>query len=72
MLLSSPSFWNGFEPTKIVEIRMEKQYVIAVKFCFGILFFVSFAVFWIITAKLEKMEIKKDYSDADLLAFTKS
>jgi hypothetical protein len=60
------------EPTKIVEIRMEKQYVIAVKFCFGILFFVSFAVgFELLPPTFLKKWKLKDYSDADLLAFTK-
>jgi hypothetical protein len=49
------------ETTKIVEIRMEKQYVIAVKFCFGILFFVSFAVGFELLppTAFEKMEIKR-------------
>jgi hypothetical protein len=51
---------------------MEKQYIIAVKFCFGILFFVSFAVGFELLppTAFEKWKLK-DYSDADLLAFTK-
>jgi hypothetical protein len=48
------------EPTKIVEIRMEKQYVIAVKFCFG--FYFLFHSLWALNYYnrfFEKMEIKR-------------
>jgi hypothetical protein len=49
---------------------MEKQYIIAVKFCFGI-YFVSSAVLNYYRQPLLKKWKLKDYSDADLLAFTK-
>jgi hypothetical protein len=51
---------------------MEKQYVIAVKFCF-VFYFVSSAVGlnYYRQPLLKKWKLK-DYSDADLLAFTKS